>query len=56
MPFVDRNNAVVDIGLDVVVVDVILGERVECFSLLNAGASSADRNLPGPERPCRIQA
>jgi hypothetical protein len=54
-PFVDLNDAVMDIRLDVVFINVILGERVECFPLLNAGLSSADHNLPGPERPCRIQ-
>jgi hypothetical protein len=52
----DSNNAVMDVRLDGVVVDVILRERVECFPLLNAGSSSADYHLPGPERPCRIQA
>jgi hypothetical protein len=56
MPFIDRNSAVVNIRLNIVLVNVILRERIEFFPFPNAGSSSADHNLPGPERPCGIQA
>ena len=52
----DRNNTVMDIGLDGVLVDMILGERIEFLPFLNAGSSSTDQNLPGPEWLCGIQA
>jgi hypothetical protein len=45
----DRNSAVVDIWLDVVLVNVILREWIKFSPFLNAGSPSANRNLPGPE-------
>jgi len=45
----DGDYAVVDIRLDGVLIHVILRERIEFFPFPNAGSSSADHNLPGPE-------
>jgi hypothetical protein len=45
----DRNNAVVDMRLDGVLVDVIFRERMQFSPFSNAGSSSGDQNLPGPE-------
>ena len=54
MPFMDRNNAVVDVRLDNAIVDMILRERVNCFPFPKAGSSSANNYLPGLGKPCRI--
>ena len=51
MPFMDSNNAVVNVRLDNVVVDMILRERVNKLPFPKARPSSGDNYLLGPEKP-----
>jgi hypothetical protein len=54
MPFVDRNNAVVGVRLDIVIADIILWERMNRLPFQKAGSSCGDNHLLGPGKPCRI--
>jgi hypothetical protein len=51
MPFMDSNDAIVDVRLDIVVVDMILRERVNGLPFPKARSSSGDNYLLGPEKP-----